>query len=399
LEALLSTDVAAAHALGEAALREYGDLPAEGREILALRYALARTHLRVGRHIDAAAALDDMQRAVEQTGEHQFVLRVLATRGATLPAVGRSIEGAIILEGVTRRAEQANLHDTADRARINLSVTLADDDLVAGRDVAVDGLSGAIRRGAASSAAFYAMNAAEYDLHLGNWDPGAARVREVLELGLEAIDRFNNLVQLFVIRAARGDFDEAILTELRSSASAPGELDDVEAWVGLLTGQPAVTIERALNLARADDLNAPFGCFRVSVAAGLSGDADAARMAADVLAANVRSGRWNEAIGLSVGAIAHALNGEADRARLEGRRAIELFDQLTARFDLALGALGIAAALGPDDPDWRLFADRAREIVESLGARPLLEHYGRSMEPSVPHGRERLTPGVGVTPP
>ena len=397
IEALLSTDVAAAHALGEAALGEYADLPAEGHDILNLRYALARSHLRVGRHVDAAAALDDMQRAVEQTGDEQFVLRVLATRGATLPAVGRSIEGAIILEGVTRRAERANLHDTADRARINLSVTLADDDLVAGRDVAVDGLAGAIRRGAASSAAFYAMNAAEYDLHLGNLEAGAERVREVLELGLEAIDRFNNLVQLFVIQAATGDFDDAILVELRGNAPAPGVLDDVEAWRALLEGEPAVAIERALALAREDDLNAPFGCFRAAVAAGLSGDAVAARTSIDVLAPNVRSGRWNEAIGLTVAAIAHALSGEAERARLEGRRAIELFDLLTARFDLALAALGIAAALGPADPDWRPFADRAREILEGLGALPLLERYGHAITPTVPHGRERLAPGVGVT--
>ncbi len=88
-----------------------------------------------------------------------------------------------------------------------------------------------------------------------------------------------------------------------------------------------------------------------------------------------------------------------ERARLEGRRAIELFDLLTARFDLALAALGMAAALGPEDPDWRPFADRAREILQDLDARPLLEHYGRAITPIVQHGRERLTPGVGVTRP
>jgi class 3 adenylate cyclase len=395
VEALVSTDTAAAVTLCEQALRDHADLPAESRDVLAVRFALARTLLRTGHHADAAAILEDIQRAVEQTGDEPFVLRVLAARGATLPAVGRPIEGAIILEGVIRRAERAGQADTADRARINLSVTLADDDLAAGRDVGADGFAGAMRRGAASSAAFYAMNSSEYDLHLGDWDAAAARLRDVLKVDLEAFDRLANVAQLYILDASRGQPDHALLAELRASSATESQLDDVEVWEALLTGSPAVAIERGLRMAREDDLNAPFACLRVSVAAALLGDAQAARTAEEALAPIVRSGRWNDAIHDTVRAIAAALAGDADRARRHGRAAVELFGALSARFDAALAGLGIAAALGPGDPESRAFAEAARRTLTEVGARSLLEHYASALEPAPPRAAVRSTEALG----
>ncbi|HEU0236424.1 MAG TPA: adenylate/guanylate cyclase domain-containing protein [Candidatus Limnocylindrales bacterium] len=397
-EALMSNDVAAAQDLAESALTEYADLPEDRSEVLGLRYAVARCLLRSGRNADAAALLEGMLRAVEMTGDESFVLRVLATRGATLPAVGRSVEGAIILDGVIRRAERAGLFEIQDRARINLSVTLADDDVVAGRDVAASGFEDAVRRGAAGSAAYYAMNAAEYDLHIGEWDAASTRVREVLELGLEANDRLANLAQLYVIGLLRGSPDPALIDEIRRSAHDAPQIADVELWDAFGRGDATGAIGHGLPFAAADDLNAPFAYFRVGVAAAVARDVTNATIALTSMSGNLRTGRWNEGILETLQAIAAGLAGDRVRAVERGRAALDMFRSMSVRLDEGLAALGIAAALGPDDPETPAFADEARRTLTDVGAAGLLEMYRPIVAPRP--GRtvvERAGSTIGVT--
>jgi len=379
-EALISNDVVAAQSLAEAAVVEYADLPQDGREMLGIRFAVARCLLRSGRNADAAVLLEGMLRAVEQTGDEDLILRVLATRGATLPAVGRSVEGAIILDGILRRAERAGLFEIQDRARINLSVTLADDDIVAGRDVAAEGFVDAVRRGAAGSAAFYAMNAAEYDLHIGEWHAAEVRVREVLDLGLEATDRLANLAQLYVQGLLRGSPDPVLIDEVRRSVHEPGQIGDLELWDALVRGDTDGAIRHGLSFARADDLNAPFAWFRVGIAAAVARDATTVSVATDDLSANLRTGRWNDGILLTLRSIAAGLGGDRERALEHGRAALDTFRSLSVRLDEGLAALGIAAALGPGDPDGHAFADEARRTLTDLGATGVLEAYAAILD-------------------
>ena len=116
------------------------------------------------------------------------------------------------------------------------------------------------------------------------------------------------------------------------------------------------------------------------------------------MSVNVRTGRWNEGILETLQAIAAGMGGDRKRAVERGRAALDTFRSLSVRLDEGLAALGIAAALGPDDPETPAFADEAQRILTDLGATGLLEAYRPIVDPRP--GRmvaERAGSTIGVT--
>ncbi len=66
------------------------------------------------------------------------------------------------------------------------------------------------------------------------------------------------------------------------------------------------------------------------------------------------------------------LSGRLDEARAGYRQVAQDLEELGVVLDQALVAIDMGAVLGPDDPAARAQADRARSILEGLGARPYL---------------------------
>ena len=155
--------------------------------------ALARLDIRQGHNRGVVDVVESIIGAAERTHDEAMILELLTARGAGLPSVHRPVEAIVLLEGIYRRAVAAGLTEIADRARTNLAVTVADDDVRYGRDVAVEHLEDAIARGARSDAAYAASNSAEFDLHLGNLTDAMERIERILALELEGGDRAMNL--------------------------------------------------------------------------------------------------------------------------------------------------------------------------------------------------------------
>jgi ribosomal protein S14 len=252
-------------------------------------------------------------------------------------------------------------------------VMAADDDIAYGRDVAVAGLEDAISLGTTANAAFFASNASEYDLHLGNLDAAAERVRRTLDLGLEASDQAANLSALRTLLTLRGDEEPEVIAEHERLCRVLGQPDnDMLTWFHLCRGELREVIDRGLRLAREDELNAPIAYLRIAIAAALAGDPVPVRAARDELAALGRWGRWLDTVQLAIRAIATALEGDrADGLRL----ALDVdaaFRQQGAMFDVVLAGLGSLAALRPLGSDTATLFASTRDLMEQLRLPPLL---------------------------
>ena len=89
------------------------------------------------------------------------------------------------------------------------------------------------------------------------------------------------------------------------------------------------------------------------------------------------SGRWMEVARTTVEAGLAALEGRMEEASVGYRRAIEGWESLDTPLDLALCAIDMSTLI----PDDELTADvvaRARDILEELGAKPLIQRLAAS---------------------
>jgi hypothetical protein len=299
-----------------------------------------------------------------------------------------------MLEGIYRRAVLAGLTEIADRALTNLSVTVADDDLRYGRDVALAGLEEAIARGARSDAAYFASNSAEFDLHLGNLSAALERMERILALELEGGDRSMCLATQTAVSLLMGRPSVAVDEVADAVAGTQVSLDDdMRTWAALVAGDGQAAVRHGLAMARDDELNAPMAFLRAAIGASLAGDAASARAAADELRAHGRWGRAVAACTASTEAIALVLEGNRDAGLTVGRDAIERMRAEGIRLDEGLVLLGLGVALGDEDPG-PAFVQRARDRLDDVGAAAVVAMIDeRGLLPVDP---ERLVKGRSV---
>jgi len=244
----------------------------------------------------------------------------------------------------------------------------ADDDVRGARDIALAGFEDATSRGLRSYAAFFSLNATEYDLHLGTIPPGIERTRSMLDLGLEGFDRAVNLSTLHMLYTVAGVQVEDLEREIDGfRAERVSTDDDRRCWAALAAGDGPDAIRYGLALARDDELNAPFGYLRAAIGAALIGDAATARTASEEHGHLGRWGRWVDAAAAATDAIALALEGRRDEALSCGREAIAAFRSQGVRLDEALVELGLGVALRPS-PESDELLGWARETFVAIGA-------------------------------
>jgi class 3 adenylate cyclase len=369
---LMSLDQAQTQDLIDQALLDFDDLGPDDPGVLRLRVVGARLAVRRGHSRDAIRAIEPIMENVERTRDESLILEMLTVRAASLPSVQRPVEGLTLLEGVIRRASAAGFHEIADRGRVNLSVLAADDDLRYARDIAMDGLRAALARGARSDAAFHALNAAEFDLHLGALDLAVEHSAQILSLDLEGGDLAMNQFEQYVLATVRGEATPDVAAIVGSS---PGindtAVDDARTWRALVDGDGPATVRHGLIFGRDDELNAPMAYLRVAVGAAMTGDAASARTAADELRVTTRWGRTAEAVLAGTEAIALALAGSRDAALETGLLSLDWLRSGGIRLIEGLVLLGLGMALGPEPPG-PTYLDQARRQFDDVGAAGLV---------------------------
>lgn len=349
----------------------YADLGEGDIGYLRILMQRARIAVRLGHNREGAEITERIMPGVERTRDENLILTGLVTRGASLSGIGRPVEGLVMLDGAMRRAEASGYPAHANRARVNLAVLTADDDLRVGRDIALAGWDDAVARGLRGYAAFFGLNATEYELHLGELAQALDRSQAILELGLEGGDRAVNLATRRILHLVAGLPADEVERELEAigatSANWSAFRSDGDCWAALVGGDGARAARLGLEMGADDELNAPMAYLRAAIGSAIVGDRGPARTASDALGALDRWGRWIDATVAGTRAIALALEGAREEALATARASMTGFRVQGVRLDEALVALGVGAAMRPARESDELLA-RARELFEAMGA-------------------------------
>jgi hypothetical protein len=224
-------------------------------------------------------------------------------------------------------------------------------------------------------------------LALYDVDPeGALRTwDDVLAEGLEPADEAPMLDCVIILRSWRGEPTADLVARLDELAAALSQPTfrtmphDVRGWIALSEGRLAEARRhwesRIAALEDPDTLLA-FWCGRVGL---WDGDAGAVGVGIGRL---VGSGIHLPATELrrrSLEAGLAGLRGDPAEASAGYRQVLDGWRRLGHTWEEAFTAIDMAAILGPDREEVRQAADRAREILGRMGAKPYLDRLEASM--------------------
>jgi class 3 adenylate cyclase/tetratricopeptide (TPR) repeat protein len=441
-----SATIAARYEAGEAFLRRavaihraLGDRPAVARSTAALGRTLlegshtpaARAVLEpaaaelsdLGTHPDGVALFsqlarmlfiaDDFAEAVEVADQvlavaerHDLVPAVadtLVTKGSALDFLGRPYEGRGVVETGRRLAEANGLDSVALRARNNLCSFLGDDDPRGAMEASRGALELSRRLGERHRLCILLQNLAASALHAGEWDAALAELGAALDEDLEAPDRVSLLAYVYAIRAARREPTDALRAEvdaLRAEVDAllGGSTEPVaiawrgwcDAWEALSSGRLAAARAACLEVIPVFAQGADLAGVIAARAAVWGRDVDGARADLAGLEARGSHRRVPATERQCIRAGILALEGRTDEALATYRGVLRAWRDLGCAWDEALAAIDMATLLGPTEPEVRAAAERGREILVELRARPFLDRLEAAMS--------GVTPAAGPRP-
>ncbi len=400
-------------ALLEPAADEFADLGAD-TAFVALLGQLARACMMTGETERAIEVADRVLAAAERADLVALVADALVTKGTALGGLGRGYEGLGEIETGMHLAERHGFAITSIRARINRGWLLSPGDPREALENDRVGLAEARRLGQRGFSVVFLTNAAVNARWTGDWDWALQELEELLAGDVEREGRIIGLAAAIQIRALRGDPVAESLAEVERLAR---DASDRQIQVNVMTAGAASFLSRGdlLETAEAYRRAAAFTtggtpdsldfAARAALRAG-----DPASAAAD-LAGLEDTGARGPAIDarrLAIQAGLAALDGRVADALALYRDAIRGFRDSGLPLDEALTAIEMATLLDPAEPEVRAAVDAGREILERLGARPLLEQLeaavvasagaaaagsaGPARGPSAPPGRPPATP-------
>ena len=375
-------------------------------EPLALAEALARlarAYFRSGRHREAVEAADQAIEIADPIGDDGIVAEAFCNIGAAYGFLGRGRQSAAMQRASAALAHRAGNTGLEIRALNNLGAVLGEEDLAESVTVLDQAATLAQRVGNRGNYDFIVTVLAGLNTLRGrDWDADVQRLTEALESSTLPADRGRILTFRASFFAARGERLDELVAEV---TEAYRDLDDLDAR----SSRAYVAAEVAQV---SGDLDA---AYRYWLEAAVSQPQDQRDMLVNALRCALWAqrpdwvGRPLELLGEVPGssavtaahrrwadACAHALADRPDAAMADFRDAIRDWQAIDAQFYAALVAVDAAIAY-PADPEVRSWAEAARQILESLRARPYLERMDDALASAPSDARASRAPSPATT--
>jgi ATP/maltotriose-dependent transcriptional regulator MalT len=231
-------------------------------------------------------------------------------------------------------------------------------------------------------------NAVESAVDLGRWREADEALATLAEADVSGALAGGIELSAAQLAALRGDFSGADARLEAASSQATTEHVAARTWylrvrcmVALLRGELEPAWDFGMEAVTADPagMNTPNAVWDAAHAAIWLRDPARVRQAND--ATSPMRGRWAAIVKTTIRAGLAALEGRRDEAVDAYREAFAGWETLDSPLDHAYTAID-AITLLPDEPVAVEAADRAREALERLGARPLLERLDAARQPA-----------------
>ena len=360
----------------ELADRELADLR-DDHAVIELGGQLARAYFFLEQNQRSIEVADRVLEGAEHANLLAIVADTLITKGSALCNLGRAYEGVGTLRTAEALAEANEFHHLVFRAlanRVGFEITM---DPHASFETARDGLARAQRLGWPVNPVLV-TNFAGAAMRVGEWDEGLKEAAKLVDGRLEPVDWMQVAGAVLIVHALRG---EVVADERREFYSATAQSDseaarlsdhDVGSWEAFAEGRLSLAYDRWIAFARESALNAPDSLSMAGRAALWDSDVDRARAALKLLDATGMHGPVLEVTRLALRAGILALENRRAEALMSYREVLRGYRELGLVLDEAFVGIDMLGVLGPSEPDVVAAAERAREILVGLRAKPLL---------------------------
>lgn len=349
-----------------------------------LESGLARVYMRINRLPDAIAAADRALVIAEPRKLLRVVAEALASKGSALGFLGRSREAAALIAAAVRIAEQAGAPTTQLRALNNLAVVIVEEEPDQGTRLFEEALELARRLGERGYVNFLTPNLAfQYFLAGRDWELAQAMLAERYEAAGSDSDKarqLNAMLPFSVFRGEAASDDIDRLEALLAGTDDPVTKASVEVHrcqLALVEGRLAEAHEFGLRATAIYPSH--YGGIVNGIHAALwAGDLGRARELHAFMPGMLRGGPIVEAFKSGAEAGIAALEGRTEEAIAGFIASLDAWSALNLNLPYAIAAIDALSVL-PGELKLVPFAERARAILERVGAKPLLERLDEEL--------------------
>jgi class 3 adenylate cyclase/tetratricopeptide (TPR) repeat protein len=365
-------------AILEPAPAEFADLAGEA-SLARVHSQLARAYWFAGQPRRALEVVEGALEVCEREGLTALLADALVTKGSLLSDLGRIQEGVGVIETGERLARSAGLTTTLLRGLNNRTVSLGEFDPDATLAAQQEGLALARRMGLRYWVFGFAVGCGYTCFQAGLWDQATTYLADSLADDPSPADRISLLSNAVLVPAYRGEDVAEELAEIERLVGAADDLSlqsqlyDARGNHALASGQLTEAFETLRQTAAANP--SVYGTEALCLAARAAlWMRDANGAAAQLAAMDAMGFRTPsvEARRATLRAGLAALDGRDDEALALYRDALRRWRDLRLATSEAMCGIDMATLLGPSDGEVAAVAASTRQILERLGATPLI---------------------------
>jgi len=362
--------------------------PEMGEALALFAEALGRTAFRSN---DLPAAIHWCDRALllaEPLRLDEIVAMALVTKGTSMTFTGYRREGLALLEGAIVDARAHGQHVASLRGGNNLASTMAETDPRGALERIREGMALARRLGLLTFDSYHAGNAVGAADRLGEWEWARVALGDLVDVAPDRIEADWIAACRDYATAWTGDPDVARAQRLYDAAVAENDFQtqlNTSSWLArceFAAGHPDRALQRSQPVfTYSESSDGAWDIAMVGRYALHAGRLDVAQRVLGLSKAQFGGVVDDDLSELRAGIA--AVEGRTAEALALYRSALSGYREAGCRFDVALTILDMATLIGADEPAVRSAIPEGREILESLGARLLIERLDATVSGGV----------------